>query len=77
MKKITFYDAEGRITGVMSGPLASIQATIEYLKEPFVEGEGSLDADYVRRNVDRSSCLPGKARRLGLVAAAESVPYHD
>lgn len=47
MKKITFYDAEGRITGVMSGPLASIQATIEYLKEPFVEGEGSLDADYV------------------------------
>ena len=40
MKKITFYDAEGRITGVMSGPLASIQATIEYLKEPFVEARG-------------------------------------
>ena len=77
MKKITFYDAEGRITGVMSGPLASIQATIEYLKEPFVEGEGVWMRIMCAAGVDRSSCLPGKARRLGLVAAAESVPYHD
>ena len=58
MEKITFYDADGRITGVMSGPPASVQATVDYLKEPFVEGEGNLETDYVNNGMlaSRPAC---------------------
>lgn len=65
MEKIAFYDTDGRITGVLSGPSSSVQATIEYLKTPFVNGEGNQDTDYVREGtiVARPECpaiLSGK-----------------
>lgn len=43
----TFYDATGQIVGVMSGPRESVEATALVTGNPFVEGEGDPDRQYV------------------------------
>ncbi|CAB3633967.1 Uncharacterised protein [Achromobacter sp. 2789STDY5608633] len=44
----SFYDSTGRIVGVMRGPRESVEATSAVTGDPFVEGEGNPDLQYVR-----------------------------
>ncbi|AKP92249.1 hypothetical protein [Achromobacter ruhlandii] len=47
MKTASFYDAEGRIVGVMTGPLDCVVATGRHNQQFWVEGAGDPDVQCV------------------------------
>lgn len=51
METVSFYDAAGRIVGVMSGPSDCIVATGQHNQHQWVEGGGDPETHYVAQGV--------------------------
>lgn len=51
MQTVSFYDADGRIVGVMSGPRDCIVATGQHNQQQWVEGGSDPETHYVAQGV--------------------------
>lgn len=51
METVSFYDADGRIVGVMSGPHDCIVATGQHNQQQWVEGGSDPETHYVAQGV--------------------------
>ncbi len=51
METVSFYDADGRIVGVMSGPRDCIVATGQSNQQQWVEGGSDPETHYVQQGV--------------------------
>lgn len=51
METVSFYDADGHIVGVMSGPHDCIVATGQHNQQRWVDGRSDPDTHYVKQGV--------------------------